>query len=477
MTCYTDCMERLSGLDAGFLHQESPTVPMHTLKIAVLDPSTVPGGYSFDRFRDEFGMRLHLLPPFRKRLVEVPLGVHDPMWADDPDFDLDRHIRRQVAPAPGGRREIDDVIADIASHPLPRDRPLWETTVIEGLEGGRLAFVTKVHHAVADGVAAAELLANVTSLTPDTSIPEGAAALEDWKGEPLPGRYALFRIGLIERLRMLLHFPRLLVRTLRNLVAVARRRRGPGVNAPRPILDAPITPFNRSLTADRAFATVSLDFERLRAVKARLDVTVNDVLLAMVTGALRSYLQQRGELPDVPLVAGVPVSTDKPEDVRRLGGNKVSNLFTGLPTEEADPLKRVRRIHEVTKEAKVVQNLLGADMLAAWSDFTGRPYGWVMRQYSRSRVADRGRPMINLVVSNVPGPREHLYVAGARIDEIYSVGPILESVGLNVTAWSYGDRLNVSMLACPDHIPDLRRITAGLEPALAELEAAAPGSA
>lgn len=465
-------MERLSGLDAGFLHQESPTVHMHTLKIAVLDPSTVPGGYTFDRFRAELAARLHLLPLFRKRLVEVPLGVHDPMWADDPDFDIDRHIRRRGAPAPGGRREMDEAIAEIASVPLSRDRPLWETTVIEGLEGGRVAFVTKIHHAVADGVAAAELLANVTTTTAELDEVEGPS-VEDWEGEPLPGRFARFRIGLVERLRMLLRLPQLLGRTLRNLLAVARRRREPGVNPPRPVVDAPMTPFNRSLTAERSFATASLDFGRVRELKKRLDVTVNDALLAVVTGALRNHLLAAGELPDEPLVAGVPVSTDRPDDVRRLGGNKVSNLFTALPTEEPDPGERVRRIHEVTAEAKVVQNLLGADMLAAWSDFTGRPYGWLMRQYTRSGVADRGRPMINLVVSNVPGPREHLYVAGARIDGIYSVGPILESVGLNVTAWSYADRLNVSALACRDHLPDLRDVTDRLEPALGELEALA----
>jgi diacylglycerol O-acyltransferase len=463
-------MDRLSGLDAGFLHQESPTVHMHTLKIAVLDPATIPGGYTFDRFRDELGARLHLLPPFRRRLVEIPFGVHDPMWADDPDFDIDRHIRRRAAPCPGGRREMDETIAEIASVQLPRDRPLWETTVIEGLADGNLAFVTKIHHAVADGVAAAELLANVTSFAPDRLASEQPSEVGDWRGEELPGRLELFRIGLIARIRELARFPALLARTIRSLVAVARRRRGPGVKTPRPVFDAPITPFNRSLTADRTFATTALDLDRVRAVRSALGVSVNDVLLALTTSALRAYLLDRGELPDRPLVAGIPVSTDRPDDMRRLGGNKVSNLFTGLPTDEPDPLVRVQRIHEVTKEAKFVQNLLGADMLAAWSEFTGRPYGWLMRQYSRSGVADRGPPMINLVVSNVPGPRERLFIAGARIEEIYSVGPILESVGLNLTAWSYGGQLNVSLLGCRDQLPDLHRVAARLEPGLAELE-------
>lgn len=467
--CYTRRMERLSGLDAGFLHQESETAHMHTLKIAILDPSTVPGGYSFDRFRDELSARLPLLPPFRRRLVEVPLGIHDPMWVDDPDFDVDRHLWHTVVPPPGGRREVDEMISDLASRPLPRDRPLWEITVIEGMPDGRLAFVAKIHHAVADGVAAAELLANVTTLTADERAVDGDDGY--WTGEPLPGRLTLFLMGLAERLAQLLRLPRLLWRTARNLLAVLRRRRAPGANPPRPVVDAPPTLFNRSLTADRSFATASIPFDRVRTVKAALGVTVNDALLAMVTGALRAYLEGRDDLPDQPLVAGVPVSTDRPDDVRRLGGNKVSNLFTILPTEDPDPASRVRRIHEVTREAKVVQNLLGVDMLAEWSAFTGRPYGWLIRQYTRSGVADHSRPMINLVVSNVAGPRQQLFVAGARIDAIYSVGPILESVGLNLTAWSYGDRLNVGVLACRDQVPDAHRIAEGLETALEELEA------
>ncbi|MEL7209715.1 MAG: wax ester/triacylglycerol synthase family O-acyltransferase, partial [Actinomycetota bacterium] len=425
---------------------------------AVLDPATVPGGYTFERFREELAARLHLLPPFRKRLVDVPLGVHDPMWLEDADFDIDRHIRRERALKPGGSREMDQIISSIASTPLARDRPLWETTVIEDLADGRIGFVTKVHHAVADGVAAAELLANVTSADPGDEtgpVPDSDAVASGWEGEPMPGRLALFTVGLRERLRQILAFPALLWRTFRNLFAVARRRRAPGVNPPRPVIDAPVTPFNRSLTPARSFATVSLDLDRLRAVKAQAGVTLNDVLLASVTGALRSYLAERDQLPDSPLVAGVPVSTDRPDDVRRLGGNKVSNMFTGLPVEEPDPGRRLRRISEVTDEAKVVQNLLGADMLADWSDFTGRPYGWVMRQYSRSRVADRGRPMINLVVSNVPGPREHLYVAGARIEDIFSVGPIVESVGLNITAWSYAGQRVVEAVGEVVQVPDV----------------------
>jgi len=210
-------------------------------------------------------------------------------------------------------------------------------------------------------------------------------------------------------------------------------------------------------------------------VKTAFGVTVNDVVLAMVAGSLRAYLLARGELPDVPLVAGVPVSTDAPDAVARLGGNKVSNLFTTLATDQSDPRRRLAAIHAVTSEAKVVQNLLGAELMADWVQYAPpRPYAAAMRWYSGRNLADRHAPPINVVVSNVPGPRVPLYAGGARLVELYSVGPILEGIGVNVTVWSYLDDLFVGVIGCPETLPDPERLTAGITEALAELLAAAP---
>ena len=461
-------MERLTGLDAGFVYMETPTLHMHTLKIGVLDPSTVPGGYTFERFREELGKRLHLLPPFRRRLVTVPFGLHHPVWIDDPDFEIDAHIRSRALPAPGGQREIDAAIADIAGSQLRRDRPLWEITVLEGAADGRIVFVGKIHHSLADGVAAAELLANVMTTDPDELEPveEGA----DWVGEPVPGRWRLAVDAIVARLRQLLSLPRLLRRTARGVRAVVRRRKEADVSPPVPIRDAPTTSFNSSLGARRAFATTTLSLDEMKTVKSALGATVNDVLLALVAGSLRRYLADRDELPDVPLVAGVPVSTNQPEGIRRLGGNKVSNMFTVLPVQLADPVERVEAIHEMTVAAKEVHNLLGADMLADWSEFTpGKPYAWFMRRYSHHDLADRHAPPINLVVSNVPGPREPLFIAGGRLDGLYSVGPILDGIGLNVTAWSYLDQVNVGVLGSRPQVEDPWAITEGLHASLGEL--------
>jgi diacylglycerol O-acyltransferase len=208
----------------------------------------------------------------------------------------------------------------------------------------------------------------------------------------------------------------------------------------------------------------------VKHAKTALDVTINDIVLAMVAGSLRSWLEKRAALPARALVAGVPVSTDDPDGIQRLGGNRVSNMFTTLATDIDDPVERLRAIHDVTGAAKEMHNLLGADMLADWSEYTPpKPYSWFMRQYSHFGLAEKHRPPINLVVSNVPGPREPLYVAGARMDGIYSVGPILEGIGLNVTVWSYCDQLNVGVIACREQIPDPHEITDGMASALQEL--------
>ncbi len=461
-------MERLTGLDASFLYNETPTLHMHTLKYTVLDVSTVPGGYDFERFQHELDRRMHLLPPFRRRIVEVPGRIHHPVWIEDPDFDLGYHVRRIGVPPPGGRAEMDAVIADIASWPLDRSRPLWEIWMLEGLEGGRVGFLAKIHHTVADGVAAAAMLANVMATSPDEIDPP--PPVHEWRPEPEPSRARLLVDALRDLVLQLLRLPALLRRTVDGVRRVARHRKTSEVATPRPILDTARTPFNGALTPHRSFATATLPLAGVKEAKTAFGVTINDIVLAMVAGSLRAWLDKRGALPSRALVAGVPVSTDDPDAIKRLGGNKVSNMFTTLATDIADPVERVRAIHEVTRAAKEMHNILGADMLADWSEYTPpRPYSWFMRQYSRFNLAEKHSPPINLVVSNVPGPRDPLYVAGAKMEGIYSVGPILEGIGLNVTVWSYCDQLNVGVIACREHIADPHEITDGMQAALEEL--------
>ncbi len=455
-------MQRLSGLDASFLYTESPAVHMHTLKIGVIDPADAPGGYSFEQFVEVLDERLHLLPPFRRRPVDVPFQLHHPVWIEDQAFAIRRHLRRVEAAAPGGQRELDACISEVASTPLPRDRPLWEICVVEGLAGGRVGFVAKLHHAMADGVAASQLLVNVMALSAEDSL----APVEDvpWTPDPVPERGDLIRDALRDIGRLTLRLPMLIVRTLGRLGAMLRTRRKAS-DLPPTAFQGPATSFNRPLTARRAFASITLPLEDFRRVRAAFDVTINDVVLAAVTGSLRDYLRSRGEPHDRPLVAAVPVSSDEP-DVVRLMGNRTSNLMTTLRVDLDDPVERLRVIGRVTSTAKDLQNALGVETMEQWVEYSP-PAAY--RLIWRSLVPRVKRPPINCIVSNVPGPRDPLYVAGAELVELRSVGPLLQGVGLNVTVWSYRGSMDVGVLCCPDTLPDPHAITDGIARAIAEL--------
>ena len=456
----------MPGVDAGFLAMETPTLHMHTLKIALLDVSGAPT-YSFDELKAELVRRMHLLPPFRRRAVEVPYQLNHPLWVEDREVDPDRHVLHHDLPEGAGMAELEDLIGEIAGTQLDRSEPLWEMHVVDGLGEGRVAVVTKMHHALADGVAANALLANITD--------EGPGVGSDRPLEPTPQPRDLALRGLLDAIRQIALLPGLLWRSLVGLVAVLRLRRGTQHSPPRPLIDTPRTSFNGAITARRAFATATLpleDFKRVR--KATPGVTLNDVVLAVVAGALREWLLAKDELPAKALTAGVPVGTDVASDNPRLVGNRVSTLFTCLHTDVADPVERLRAIARTTSVAKEVQHTLGADMLADWSQFA--PPGLLrafMRGYSRLRGADRHPAPFNVVISNVPGPREPVSFSGARLTELFSVGPILEGIALNVTVWSYLDQMHFSLLTCPDNLPDLRALATRLRNSLDDLLGAA----
>ena len=465
-------MQRLTGLDAGYLYMETPTLHMHTLKIAVLDPSTVPGGYTFAKVKEELGRRLHLLPPFRRRLLDVPFGLHHPLWIEDPDFDLDWHVRRVAVPSPGSQRELCELIGDIASHQLDRRRPLWEIWVVEGLEGGRIGFVTKMHHSMADGVAAAAMMANVLETEPDPIEPR--APDRPWTPDVVPSRTQLVLRALIDLFVTIRGLPALLGRTAAGMRRVAQvRKANPTVPSATP-LNTPRTRFNGALTPHRVFATTTLPLDAVKTVRRAFDVTLNDVVLGVCAGALMRYLDKHGDHLDKPLLAGVPISTEGPTDTPRLAGNRVSNLFVSLRTDIEDPVARLKAIHESSMVAKDVFRAMGVDMLADWSEMTPpKPLSAFMRLYSRWRLADYHAPPQNAVISNVPGPPLPLYVAGAKLVELYSTGPILEGIGLNITVWSYLGTLYFGLISCRELMPDLFDLADLLPAALDELLVAA----
>lgn len=463
MGCERCSVHRLSGLDTAFLSLETPTCPLHVCGLAVLDPSTSPTGWSPAAVREVLAARLHLTPPLRRRLVEVPFGLDNPRCIEDPDFDLDQHLRHASIPAPGGDAELAATVARIVSVPLERSRPLWEMWTLDGLAGGRVAVLAKIHHAAIDGSTGAELLVTVLDLAPEVAVHEPTTT---WVPEPVPSDTDL----LADAARSLAGRPVDLVRSVRDTIGtgldIARRR---GQATPPPPFAAPRTSFNRSLTRSRTIAWTDLPLDEVKAVKTATGTTVNDVVLTVCSGALRQWMDERGEHPDGALVAMVPIS------VRRGGlegtaGNELSTSLATLATDLDDPLDRLRAIAAVTVEIKARQEVIGADALGDWADFAAPALAArAARLWSRAHLADHHRPVFNLTISNVPGPPFPLYLAGAELVRLVPLGPIHDLAGPNITVMSYLDRLHVGVLACPDVVPDVDALVAAMAPALEEL--------
>ena len=464
-------MQRLTGLDAGFLYMETSSMHMHVASTGVFDPSTVPGGYDFEKVKDLVRSRLHLLPPFRRRLVTIPFELHHPLWIEDPDFDLDYHVRRAALPAPGGPEELAEFAADVMSRPLDRNRPLWEMYVVEGLEDGNIACVTKTHHAAIDGVSGAELTVNLLDLTPEpTEVPPPE---EPWRPDREPSDFEKVGWAMGSLVRQPVRMVKTARRTGEMMLNLRRRNREPSVTPPPAPFSAPRTSLNVAITPHRKFAFKSLAIDDVKAVKNAFGTTVNDVVLALCAGALRRYFNSIDERPDGPLVAMVPVSV-RSEDEKGALGNRVTAMLCTLATDIDDPGERLQTISAMTRSAKDQDKAIGAESLTDWVEFMAPALAArAARLYSNMKIADRIRPPFNLVVSNVPGPPFPLYSAGARMVDMYPMGPIADGAGLNITVMSYMDRMDFGLTACREVVDDLWGIASGIEAALDELTKAA----
>jgi diacylglycerol O-acyltransferase len=459
-------VRELSGLDAAFLALETPTAHMHVLGVAVLDPSTAPGGFSIETVRRLLGARLRLIPAFRRRLVEVPFGLHVPVWIEDPDFDLGVHLRPAVVAPPGGSAELAAFVADVAGRPLDRARPLWEAYVVEGLEHERCAFVVKMHHSLIDGASGVEILGALFDAAPDAPVvPPGID--DDWRPDRVPGEVEMFGRALAS----VVHVPRRVLRAVTGLGGtvsrVLRRTHEETLRVTLP-LTSPRLSMNRTISPGRSVAFASVPLATVKSVKNELGLTVNDVVLAVVTGAMRSYLDDRGELPDRSLVAAIPMSVRAEGD--HSFGNKVSAMFAELPVEIDDPVGRARVVAESAVGAKGVHEIVGAATLQEWAELAAPVlYSRAIRAYAKLRVAERFHPVMNLIVSNVPGPPFPLYLAGARLVALHPLGPIFDDCGLNVTVISYLDHIDFGFIACTELVPDLDRLAGAVPEALAQL--------
>ncbi len=458
----------MRGADAGFLYLETPAMHMHTLKIAVVDATP---DMTYDNLVKAMLYRLRRLPPLRRRVVPVPFALNHPVLVTQRRLDPDRHFFRHDMGGTGSMRDFERVVGEIASSPLDRRVPLWEIHLCEGFADGKVGIVGKIHHSLADGIAANAMLANVMDVGSADLRPEYVADADQGADDPTPLR--LVAGALRDAILQLLIIPGLLVRTTRAVSRMLRYRNRESEGVPVPIKDAPAVSFNGPLTPRRTYATVTLPIADLKAVRRQHPglerITLNDVVLALVSGALRRWLDARDEHPRASLTAGVPVGMDPRDSDPRLFGNNVSNMFTTLATDVDDPVERLRLISETARHAKVMNHHLGTS-LADWSQFAPpAPMAALVRAYSKHRGARFHNAPFSVIVSNVPGPRERVKIGGAHLADVFSVGPIIEGIGLNVTVWSYLDRMNFSLLACPDLLPDVEAVAAFFPEALAEL--------
>ncbi|MDR3662417.1 MAG: wax ester/triacylglycerol synthase family O-acyltransferase [Mycobacterium sp.] len=463
--------QRLSGLDASFLYLETAVQPLHVCSVLELDAATIPGGYTFDRLRETLGRRIQAMPEFREKLADSPLNLDHPVWVEDPDFDVERHVHRIGLPGPGGRTELAEICGHIAALPLDRSRPLWEMWVIENIagtdphDGGRLAVMTKVHHAGVDGVTGANLMSQLCTTEADTPAPEPVAGVGTASELEIAVR------GAVKFVTRPLKLANVLPATATTVIDTVRRAtKGLTMAAP---FAAPKTAFNANITAHRNVAFAQLDLEDIKAVKNHFHVKVNDVVMALVSGVLRRYLLAHDALPENTLIGMVPVSVHGKSD--RPGRNQVSGMFTKLETTIEDPAERLRAIADASSIAKQHSSAISATLLQDWSQFAAPAvFGVAMRVYAASKLTE-AKPVHNLVISNVPGPQVPLYFLGAEVKAMDPLGPLFHGSGLNITVMSLNGSLDVGLISCPELVPDLWDMADDFAEELEELVAATRG--
>ncbi|EUA10854.1 acyltransferase, WS/DGAT/MGAT family protein [Mycobacterium kansasii 732] len=451
-------MKFLNGADALMLYSEKPNVHIHTLKVAIIKLDDDCRNFDIESFRWAIRNRLYKLEPLRYQLVNVPFKLHHPIWREHCDVDLDYHIRPWRLPSPAGRRELHEAIGEIATTPLDRRRPLWEMYVVSGLSDGRIAVVTKIHHALVDGVAAANLFAR-------SMDPQPGPVARPYLPDPAPRKWQVMRLALADHLHQAGRIPGTIRHTAQSLARMRRSARELSAAVPRSA--APPRTFINHLLAgpQRRFASVSLALADVKRTARHLGVTINDLVLAMSAGALRSLLLRYDGKAD-PLLALIPVSWDLSAD--RISGNCADALSVVLPVDLQDPLERVQRCHENAILSKERHRLRGPRLLSRWLD-CALPVAVEsgLRLASSRRAVSK---MPNVTIANVDGAfQRYGRVGGALVTEIYSVGHLPPWSGLNVTVWSYVDQLNIAVLTDGATVDDPHEVTAAMNTEFAEI--------
>lgn len=467
-------IRKLTPADSIFVLGETPTMHMHTMGTMILNPSSLPGAtMSTERVIEVMASRIHLMPPFRRRLVEVPLSLDRPVLADDPDFRIENHFDTHRLAAPGTMQQLADLVGKFASTPLDRSKPLWEMLIVQGLEGGKIALVTKLHHCMMDGASGASQMASFLDIEP--GVPE-LPVPAPWHPRPLPSELSLVTDALWPRFPDLGSFLSLVSDSVTAPIA---RGKAAAEGVARGLPEASVSPevprtrFTKALSSERAAAFGSAQLEDLRFIKSAFGATVNDVVLAACSLAVRNYLIEHDDLPEIPLVVSVPVSI-KTEEEKQEFSNKVSLMAMRLPTLLDDPDEILCAIREESLAVKNLYTASNADLLNGWVSMMPP----LMLQTTTRLVSDYGLADWipspgNLVVSNMPGPPIELYMAGAVVEAIYPMGPVGEGTGLNITVLSNMGRVDVGIMTCAKAVPCPEELAVGFSEAVRTLYQAA----
>lgn len=470
-------MEQLSPMDASFLYFETANAPMHIGAVAIYDQSTVKGGVlGFKEILKNYETRLHLARAFRQRIVRVPLSLDHPYWLEDPDFDLEFHVRHIALPKPGDWRQLCIQVARLHARPLDTTRPLWEFTVIEGLDNVEglprncFAIVSKVHHAAIDGVSGAEMTAAVHDLAPDA---QPAPPEKPWLPEREPTAIELLSRTTANNVRQPFKLARVIAE---SVPALARVGIGLTAGKLKRVGPVPRTRFNGQVSPHRVFDGRSFRLDDIRAIKNAVEgATVNDAVIAIIGGALRKYLEAKDELPRDSLIAMAPISVRAPNQ-RKSAGNQVSAMSVAVRSDIADPLERLVAVFESTTSSKEMTNAIGASTLTDYSQFIPSTVaGLAARLYSNLGIANRIMPIFNTVITNIPGPQVPLYMTGARLVTQFGLAPILDGMGIIHPIFSYCGEITISFTSCREMMPDPAFYAQCIEEAFEEMVAATKG--
>jgi WS/DGAT/MGAT family acyltransferase len=451
--------DRLTGLDSSFLHLERGPAHMHVASTAIFEGPPP----EYDDLVEHIGSRLHLVPRFRQKLAFVPLGQGRPKWIDDPQFNIRYHLRHTALPSPGSEDQLRTLAARVFSQRLDRSKPLWEMWLVEGLAGNRFALVTKSHHCLVDGVSGVDITTVLFDAAPD---PEQAPEPPDWVAKPEPSSAELLGEALLERAttpaevvrgaRALLRAPRHAVRAAADALEAAGAFAKAGLGAPQSAFNVDIGPYRR-------FATVRADLDELKRIKNAAGGTVNDVVLAVVAGALATFLRGRGySTHDLELRAMVPISVRAADEHGALG-NRVSSFMAPLPVGITDPVKRLEHVSKTMGDLKQSKQAVGATLLTELTDFAPPTIvGQAARLQSRQRF-------FNLVVTNVPGPQFPLYLRGRRLEAVFPMVPLAKRQGVCFGIMSYDGQVNFGLIGDYDAMTDLDLLAGDLETSITEL--------